>query len=75
MKMATNSKLISILKLANQLYTVGKISPNLDYCISIAVDHKIGNKVISNYCSELGITKKDYIEFIKNEYKKIYKNI
>ena len=41
MKMATKSKLSSILKVANQLYTVGKISPNLDYCISSIVNFSL----------------------------------
>jgi hypothetical protein len=53
-----------IIKTAKQFYEVGKVSPDIRKCAEIAVDQIIGNKELSQHCIALGITKKDYIDFI-----------
>ncbi len=58
-----NSRLDKIIKLTKNLSQVAKISP-LRKCCEIAVDELIGNNKISKHCAELGITKKEYIDFI-----------
>ena len=43
-------------------------------CVIKAVDDVIGNKEVSVFCSMLGITKKDYIDYLEKEYIKVNKN-
>lgn len=53
-----------VIKMSKQLYEVAKYSPNIRKCVEVSVAQIIGNKELSQYCTALGITKKDYIEFI-----------
>ena len=53
-----------IIKMSKQLFEVAKYSPDMRKCVEASVDQIIGNKELSQYCVALGITKKDYIDFI-----------
>lgn len=50
--------------MTKQLYEVAKFSPDIRKCVEIAVDQIIGNAEISKHCMALGITKKDYVNFV-----------
>ena len=60
------SMLEKIIRFAKQLYLV-KYSNSLEKCIEVAIDNEIGNNVLSKHLSALGITKQEYIEFIKSK--------
>ena len=53
-----------IIKMSRQLFEVAKYSPDIKKCVEVSVDQVIGNKELSQHCVALGITKKEYIEFI-----------
>ena len=53
-----------IIKMSKQLFEVAKYSPDMRKCVETSVDQIIGNKELSQHCVALGITKKDYIDFI-----------
>ena len=53
-----------IIKMSKQLFEVAKYSPDIKKCVEVSVDQIIGNKELSQHCIALGITKKEYIEFI-----------
>ena len=55
-----------IIRFAKQLYLV-KYSNSLKKCIEVAIDNEIGNNALSKHLSSLGITKQEYIEFIKSK--------
>lgn len=52
-----------IIRFAKQLYLV-KYSNSLEKCIETAISQEIGNNALSKHLSALGITKKDYVNFI-----------
>lgn len=52
-----------IIKFAKQLYLV-KYSTSLEECVNVAITEEIGNKDLSTHFRALGITKKDYINYI-----------
>lgn len=58
-----------IIKMSKQLYHVGKISPDMRKCVIVAVEQIIGNQQLSQHCMMLGITKKDYINYIMEKMK------
>ena len=65
--MATNEQkttLNKIIIMTKQLCYTAKYSPDIRKCAEVAVDEIVGNKELSQYCTALGITKKDYIDFI-----------
>lgn len=52
-----------IIKFSKQLYTV-KYSKSLEECVNVAITEEIGNKDLSTHFRALGITKKEYIDYI-----------
>ena len=65
------TQLDKILGLANSFKVVGKIE-NIRNCLTISAEQIIGNKTISVCCSQMGIMKSDYIDFLEKEYKRRY---
>ena len=63
-KKAKETTMDKVIKMSKQLFEVAKYSPDLKKCVEVAVDQIIGNAELSKHCMALGITKKDYIEFI-----------
>ena len=57
-----------IIRFAKQLYMV-KYSTSLEKCVETAIDNEIGNSALSKHFQALGITKKEYIEFIVSKIK------
>lgn len=53
-----------IIIMTKQLCYTAKYSPDIRKCAEVAVDQIVGNKELSQHCIALGITKKDYIDFI-----------
>ena len=53
-----------IITMTKQLYDVAKFSPEIRECLIVAVDEVVGNKQLSQHCMALGITKKDYINYL-----------
>lgn len=53
-----------VIELTKQLYDVAKFSPEIRECLIVAVEEIIGNKQLSQHCMALGITKKDYINYL-----------
>ena len=43
-------------------------------CIIMAVDEILGNAEMSVFCNMLGITKKEYIDYLLKEYMKVNKS-
>lgn len=56
-----------IIAMTKQLYEVANFSPDIRKCIEIAVDQIIGNAEISKHCMALGITKKEYVDYIASK--------
>ena len=50
--------------MTKQLYDVAKFSTEIRECLIVAVDEVVGNKQLSQHCMALGITKKDYINYL-----------
>ena len=63
-KTEKESVMNKIIKMSKQLFEVAKYSPDMRKCVEVSVDQIIGNKELSQHCVSLGITKKDYIDFI-----------
>lgn len=63
-KTEKESVMNKIIKMSKQLFEVAKYSPDIKKCVEVSVDQIIGNKELSQYCTALGITKKEYIDFI-----------
>ena len=53
-----------VIKMSKQLYYTAKYSSDMRKCVEVAVAEIIGNKELSEHCMNIGITKKDYIDFI-----------
>lgn len=53
-----------ITKLATQLHDSAKFSEDWEKCIEVAIINIIGNDIIALHCSQMGITKKDYVKCI-----------
>lgn len=62
--MGKQSLLDKIIKMSKQLYHVAKYSPDMRKCVEVAIDQIIGNKDLSQHCMALGITKKEYVDYI-----------
>jgi len=68
------NNLEKILEKANVIYRAYMGKNNIRKCMVMAVDEVLGNAEMSVFCNILGITKKDYIDFLLKEYTKIYKS-
>lgn len=53
-----------VIKMSKQLYEVAKYSPDIRKCVEVAVYQIIGNRELSQHCVALGITKKEYIDYL-----------
>lgn len=53
-----------VITMTKQLFYTAKYSPEIRKCVEVAVDQIVGNKELSQHCIALGISKKEYIDFI-----------
>ena len=63
-KQGKQTTMDKVIKMSKQLFEVAKYSPDLKKCVEVSVNQIVGNKELSQHCIALGITKKDYIDFI-----------